>query len=50
MKNLFFVLAFILMGTCFAVNEVERTSTFDVVEIIKTVDRCWVRKCVMIDN
>lgn len=58
MKNLFFVLAFMLMGTSFATNTVEKTSTFEVDEVLELTnvveisyeyqtifDTCYVRVC-----
>lgn len=45
-KNFFFVLAFMLIGTSFATNEVEEL-TLNVGETTTNVDYCIVRKCIV---
>ena len=43
MKNLFFVLAFMLIGTSFATNTVEKNSTYDVEDTYSFRGTCYVK-------
>jgi len=48
MKNLFFVLAFMLIGTSFATNTVENISTFEVDEVLERTNTVELENTIMV--